>query len=153
MHVVMKIVLFYFAMWIQCVGQVYNVCVPSEIQYYGVMMCATDQSMDQSYIWVMCKGPIVRGHDAEPDAWIEDQSYWPVHVAKCTYAQSQVTALCQVRRTSYMGTQHSKSIAVKRRGYVQQYTESWYIKLVACTNMHKSSLINGIQSMSMSQCL
>ena len=49
MHVVMKIVLFYFAMWIQCVGQVYNVGVPSEIQYYGVMTCATDQSMDQSY--------------------------------------------------------------------------------------------------------
>ena len=97
-------------------------------------MCATDQSMDQSYgscakdqsngnMLYMYKGPIIRGHDAEPDACIEDQSYWPV-LAKCTYPQTQVTALCQVQRTSYMGTQHAKSIAVKRKGYVQQYTES-----------------------------
>ena len=27
------------------------------------------------------------------------------------------------------------------RGYVQEYTESRYIKLVACINMHNSSLI------------
>ena len=27
---------------------------------------------------------------------IEDQSYVTVHVAKCTYAQSQVRVLCQV---------------------------------------------------------
>ena len=39
------------------------------------------------------------------------------------------------------------------RGYVQQYTESWYLKSVACTNMHNSSLINGIEYMCMSQCL
>ena len=35
----------------------------------------------------------------------------------------------------------------------QQYTESRYIKSVACTNMHNSSLINGIECMCMSQCL
>ena len=39
------------------------------------------------------------------------------------------------------------------RGYVQQYTESRYIKSVACTNMHNSSLTNGIECICMSQCL
>ena len=61
-------------------------------------------------LWVMCKGPIrweydngpiLWGHDAEPDACTDDQSYGIVHVATCTYAQSQVRALCQVRRTGY----------------------------------------------------
>ena len=39
------------------------------------------------------------------------------------------------------------------RGYMQQYTESRYIKSVACTNMHNSRLINGIECMCMSHCL
>ena len=39
------------------------------------------------------------------------------------------------------------------RGYVQQYTESQCIKSVACTNMHNSCLINGIECMRISQCL
>ena len=39
-----------FAMWIQCVGQVYIVCAPLEDQFYMGSLCvATDQSMDQSY--------------------------------------------------------------------------------------------------------
>ena len=122
----------------------------------------------------MYKGPILWGHDAcykEPDACTEDQSYGTVHVATCAYARSQGRALCQVRRTSYMGTQHAQRVVVRQndslcivarilctsiylyRGYVQQYTESRCIKSVACTNMHNSSLINGIECMCMSQCL
>ena len=42
-------IMFFFVMWIQCVGQVCIVCVPLENQSYRVMMCATDQSMSQSY--------------------------------------------------------------------------------------------------------
>ena len=42
------------------------------------------------------KGPILWGHATEPDECTEDQSYGTVHVAKCTYARSQVRALCQV---------------------------------------------------------
>ena len=47
-----------------------------------------------------------------------------------------------------MRTQHAQSSCQKEylyREYVQQYTESRYIKSVACTNMHNSSLINGIE--------
>ena len=92
-------------------------------------MCATDQSMNQSYgscakdqsngnmLYVQRINPM--GHDAEPDAWTEDQSYGTVHVAKCTYARSQVRALFQVQRISYMGTQNAQRVVVKRRGYVQ----------------------------------
>ena len=47
-------------------------------------------------ICYMYKGSILWGHDAEPDACTEDQSYGTVHVATCTYARSQVKALCQV---------------------------------------------------------
>ena len=63
----------------------------------------------------MYKGPILWGHDAcykEPDACTEDQSYGTVHVATCAYARSQGRALCQVRRTSYMGTQHAQRVVV-----------------------------------------
>ena len=48
-------------------------------------------------LWV--NGNVQRGHDAcykEPDACTEDQSYGTVHVATCTYARSQVRALCHV---------------------------------------------------------
>ena len=72
----------------------YIVCVPLENQFYGVMMCATDQSMDQSYgscakdqsngnmLYVQRTNPM--GHDTEPDACTEDQSYGTVHVVNCT---------------------------------------------------------------------
>ena len=65
-------------------------------------------------ICYMYKGSILWGHDAEPDACTEDQSYGTVHVATCTYARSQVKALCQVRRTSYMGTRNAQRVVVKR---------------------------------------
>ena len=123
-----KIVLFFAV----CVGwaSVKCRCTFRQPILWGHDVC--NGSIYGPILWVMCKGPIQSDYAVctkdqsygEPDACIEDQSYWPVYVAKCTYAQTQVTALCQVRRTSYMGTQHSKSIAVKRRGYVQQYTES-----------------------------
>ena len=137
MHVVMNIVLL-FAMWIQCVVQVHIVCVPLENQsdvcsgsIYGPILWVMCKGLIQCRICCMYKGPILWGHDAEPDACIEDQSYGTVHVATCTYAQSQVMVLCQVQRTCYIGTQHAKSVVVKRntslyRGYVQHYTRSRY---------------------------
>ena len=102
----------------------------------------------------MYKGPILWGHNAVTKNLMhvcEDQSYGTVHLATCTYARSQVRALCQVRRTTYMGTQHAQRVVVKRnsyRGYMLQYTESRYIKSVAGTNMHNGSLITGIDCMS-----
>ena len=57
----------------------------------------------------MYKGPILWGHDA----CTEDQSYGTVYVATCTYVQSHVRALCHVRRTSCMGTQHAHRVVVK----------------------------------------
>ena len=54
-----------------------------------------------------------------------------------------------------MGNQHAKREIVKRNPCTEdtcnntQYTESRYIKSVACTNMHNSSLINGIECMCM----
>ena len=101
-------------------------------------------------------GPILWGNDAcykEPDACTEDQSYGTMHVATCTYARSQVRALCQVWRTSYMRTQHAQRVVVKRNICTEDNAQSLYIKSVACTNMHNSSLINGIECMCMSQCL
>ena len=43
------------------------------------------------------------------------QSYGTVHaaVSTCTCAQSQVRALCHVRRTSYVGIQHAQRVVVK----------------------------------------
>ena len=81
-----------------------------EDQYYGVVMCVqwiylwghNACTMHQSYEscakpiqWehdVCYKQPILWGHDA----CTEDQSYGTVHVATCTYVQSQVRALCLV---------------------------------------------------------
>ena len=37
----------------------------------------------------------------------------------CTYAQSQVRALCHVRRTSCMGTQHAHRVVVKKNTYTE----------------------------------
>ena len=100
MHVVMNTVLF-FAMWIQCVGQVYIVYVPLDLLGHDVS--ATDRSMDQSYGSCakdqskgnVLKGPILWGHNEEPNACTKDQSNGTVHVAAtCTYAWSQVRALC-----------------------------------------------------------
>ena len=47
----------------------------------------------------------------------------------------------------------TKSSCQKEYLYRGKYTESRYIKSVACTNNHNSSLINGIECMCMSQCL
>ena len=53
---------------------------------------------------------------------LEDQSYGimvcvsiygTVHILTRTYVESQVRALCQVRRTSCMGTQHAHKVVVK----------------------------------------
>ena len=67
--------------------------------------CVCNGSIYGPILWVMYKGPILWEHDAcykEPDACTEDQSYGTVHAATCTYARSQVRALCQVRKTSYI---------------------------------------------------
>ena len=61
--------------------------------------CVLNGSINGPILWVMYKGPILWGQEAcykEPDACTEDQLYWTVHVATCTYARSQVRALCQV---------------------------------------------------------
>ena len=68
----------------------------------GHDVCAMDQSMDKSYRSCakdQSKGnvlnrPILWGHNEEPNACTEDQSNGTVHVATCTFAWSQVRALC-----------------------------------------------------------
>ena len=62
-------------------------------------------------------GQILWGHDAcckKPDACTEDQSYGTVHVAYMYQCTVSSVAVCQVRRTSYMGTQHALRVVVKR---------------------------------------
>ena len=64
----------------------------------------------------------------------EDQSYGvmtiygTVHVATHTFVEFQVRALCNIRRTSCMETQHVHRVVIYRgyvqHGYMQQYREN-----------------------------
>ena len=60
MHVVMNKVLF-FAMWIECVGQVYIVCVPLEDQSYGVMMYVQRINLWTNPMGTLCVSSYMHG--------------------------------------------------------------------------------------------
>ena len=103
----------------------YNLCVPLEYQSYGVMMCV--KGMNQ---WTNPMGHVQRTYGDRRHLTRNlmhvqrTNPYGTVHVATCTYARSQARALCQVRRTSYTGTQHAQRVVVKRNTCTEDNTNT-----------------------------
>ena len=82
---------------------------------------------------------------------LEDQSYGvnngsvygTVHVATLTYVQSQVRALCHVRRTSCMGTQHAHRAVVKKNTSAEDTCNNTEVK----HRVHKACMVNKISGL------
>ena len=127
----MNIVLF-FALWIQCVGQMYIVCVPLENQSHGVMMC-----VQWINVWTNPMGLVQRTNPMgiccmyrRPILWDSACSYMYL----CTVLSEG--SMPSIKDQLYVNSTCTKSSCQTEylyRGYMQKYRESLQWPVQTCT--------------------